>query len=72
MSGEKYDWSGENPAVVIARQDAVAVYLNPDNDIVVRRQADWPDEDDDVFIVIPRSAARRFIEALERLLLPEK
>ena len=72
MSDEKFNWSGEDPEVVIARQDAVAVYLNPDNDIVIRRQADWPDEDEDAFIVIPRSAARRFIEAIERLLHPEK
>jgi len=72
MNEERYDWTSENPSVVIQRQDAVAVYLNPDNDIVIRRQADWPDEDDDAFVVIPRAAARRFIEALERLLLPEK
>lgn len=72
MSDEKFNWSAENPQVVIAKQDAVAIYLNPDNDIVIRREADWPDEDEDAFIVIPRFAARRFIEALERLLLPEK
>lgn len=72
MSEERYDWTSENPSVVIQRQEAVAVYLNPDNDIVIRRQADWPDEDDDAFVVIPRAAARRFIEALKRLLLPEK
>ena len=58
--------------MVVHRQDAVALYLNPDNDIVIRREADWPDEADDAVIVIPRAAARRFIEALERLLLPER
>lgn len=53
---DDFDWTNENKDIVVRRQDAIAVYSNPD---------------DDTFIVIPRSGARRFIEAIERLLLPE-
>lgn len=67
---DKFDWSPENPNVIIRPQEAVAVYANPDNDIVIRRERMW-DEEDDTFVVIPRNGARRFIEAIERLLLPE-
>jgi hypothetical protein len=61
---DDFDWNEED-AVVVQRQDALAVYANPDGNLVVRQQR-WPDED--VFIVINRQQVRRVIEAMERVL----
>lgn len=65
---DEFDWQKGKDAVVVPRQEAVAVYINDAKDIVIRREKEWPIEQDDVFIVIPRVSARRFIEALERVL----
>jgi hypothetical protein len=63
-----FDWH-DDADILLKRQDAIALYTNNDNDIVIRRERQW-DEEDDVHIVIPRSAVRRMIERLERLLRP--
>ena len=59
-----FDWTD----AVVPQQYAIAVYLNGSCDIVIRRQADWPHENDDVCIVIGRHHVRDVIEALERAL----
>ena len=61
---DDFDWSDEG-SVVVHRQDAIAIYTNPDNNLVIREQR-WPD--DDTFIVIDRRFARAVIEAMERVL----
>ena len=66
---DEVNWN--SPSVVVKHQDAVAVYLSPSNDLVIRRERTRGEENDAV-IVIPRASARRFIEALESLLLPEE
>jgi hypothetical protein len=48
MSEDSYDWK-DATCTVIHQQDAIAVYLNP-NDQVVIRQHGWPDEDNRVVI----------------------
>lgn len=61
-----FNWTSQEDSVVIPRQDAIAVYSNPQGGIVIRREADFPSEDEDVFIVIDRKHARAVIEAIER------
>lgn len=63
---DDFDWS-DKESVVVRPQDAIAVYANGDNDIVVRRERSW-NEDDDVFIIISRQHCRAVIEAMERTL----
>lgn len=70
MRDDNFDWFNDK-SVVCKRQDAIAVYLNPDKDVVIRREADW-NEEEDTFIVVSRSRARAVIEAIERLLLPQE
>ena len=59
---EEFDWSAPD-VIAVKRQDAIAVYTNPNNDIVIREQR-WPD--DDIWIVISRRNVRSVIEAIER------
>lgn len=66
---DEINWN--SPSVVVRHQDAVSVYLSPTNDLVIRRER-ARDEEHDAVIVIHRAYARRFIEALESLLLPEE
>lgn len=63
---DEFKWN-DRESVVVKSQDAIAVYANDDNDLVIRRQQAW-DEDEDVFIVISRQYARHVIEAMERVL----
>ena len=60
-----FDWIGDKSAIVIKRTDATAVYINPDNDIVIRQENLM--EEDNV-IIIPRSSVRAIISALESAL----
>ena len=62
-----FNWQDNEEAIVIPRQDAIAVYANPDGDVVIRRERDW-NEQDDVFIVINRKCVHSVIEAMERTL----
>ncbi|MDI3564213.1 hypothetical protein [Bradyrhizobium sp. Arg816] len=43
---EDFSWR-DTDAVAVRQQDAIAVYSNPDGDLVIRRRRAW-DEDDDV------------------------
>lgn len=45
-TGEDFDWRNDDGLVVVQRQDAIAVYLNPAGDIAIRREADWNEDDD--------------------------
>lgn len=40
MAKDEFDW-GDKESVVVKSQDAIAVYPNPDGDIVIRRQQSW-------------------------------
>jgi hypothetical protein len=61
---DDFDWS-DRDALVIRHQNAIAVYRNNDNHIVIRCQKDW-DEEEDAFIVIDRKYAREVIDAIVR------
>jgi hypothetical protein len=62
----EFKWN-DTQSVVVKQQDAIAVYANPDDDIVIRRRQAW-DEQDDVFIVIGQTQARTVIAAMERVI----
>jgi hypothetical protein len=62
----EFKWN-DTQSVVVKQQDAIAVYANPDDDIVIRRRQAW-DEQDDVFIVIGQTQARTVIAGMERVL----
>lgn len=62
MGYDDFDWN-DSDAVVIAHQGQVAVYLNPDGDVVVRQEGDWWRKDD-AWIVVQPDKARRLCEAI--------
>jgi hypothetical protein len=66
MGANEFDWSGND--VIVRPQGGVAAYLNENNDIVIRRQAEAEVEQFDRTIVIGRGFVRPLIERLERLL----
>jgi hypothetical protein len=63
---EDFSWR-DTDAVVVRQQDAIAVYSNPDGDLVIRRRRAW-DEDDDVWIVVAQTQIRTVINAMEKVL----
>ncbi|MDF0517742.1 hypothetical protein P0R31_10910 [Bradyrhizobium yuanmingense] len=64
-NSEDFSWQDAD-AVVVRQQDAIAVYSNPDGDLVIRRRRAW-DEEDDVWIVVGQAQIRTVIEAMERV-----
>jgi len=66
MSGD-FDWYGDNAGDVVVREQAsIAVYSNPNSEVVIRRKADW-DEDGDVWIVVAPDRARALCESIMRV-----
>ncbi len=63
---DEFNWN-ETESMAVRPQSAIAVYANPDGDLVVRRRQEW-DEDQDVWIVIARTQVRTVIDAMERVL----
>jgi hypothetical protein len=61
---EKFQWYGEDAAesVIIQSVQAVAVYTNPNGEIVIRQESST--QDDDHFVVIPRSQVKVLLKAL--------
>jgi hypothetical protein len=53
-TSREFDWDAFAGEVVQHQVERVAVYENPDGNIVVRQERRW-DEDDDVWIVIARA-----------------
>lgn len=68
MNDDSADFSWrDTEAVVVRQQDAIAVYSNPDGDLVIRRRRAW-DEEDDVWIVVAQTQIRTVIDAMEKVL----
>jgi hypothetical protein len=57
---EDFSWRDDD-SVVLPQQEATAVYVNRDNDLVIRQQR-WPE--DDVFIYIQNANVMTFIDKL--------
>jgi hypothetical protein len=66
---DKFDWNDEDD-LVIPSQLAVAVYVNPKGEIVIRQQSD-PSRDEDTYVVIAKSYVPIVIAALQRHLKDE-
>ena len=64
----KWDELEPEAKVVNAARDTV-VYLNPNNDIVIRQRREYPEENEDPFLVIPLYRVRTLIDRLDALLL---
>ena len=63
---DDFDWSPENEAVIVAPQEAIAVYRNVWNQIVIR--AEDADDGVDAFVRISPEHLPRLIAALTRIL----
>ena len=59
MTDEKFSWS--NADVVIRTQPAIAVYLNPHDEVVIRQQCDY---DEDQWVFITKENLPKLIQAL--------
>lgn len=71
MSNDDFDWGGiavEGGKIVSEAKETV-VYLNKDCDVVIRQRKNWPDEQEDPFLVIPLYRVRTLIDRLDTLLL---
>lgn len=62
--GYQFDWQNETP--IIDEQKAITLYENPAGNIVIRRQADW-DEDEDLVIVVTVANAKILAKELTGL-----
>lgn len=62
----EFSWR-DTESVVVRAVNAIAVYRNPDGDVVIRQEAAIFG-DDDPFIVVPENALPRLIEALKEQL----
>lgn len=51
----EFDWYGDR-SVVVREQLSVAVYVNPNGQMVIRQQCPWERDDDSIIIVNPESA----------------
>jgi len=63
---EDFSWQ-DTDAVAVRQQDAIAIYSNPDGDLVIRRRRAW-DEEDDVWIVVAQTQIRTVIDAMGKVL----
>lgn len=63
MSKDEFDWR-TSEEIVFRTAQGIAVYRNPDGDIVIRQQAGAL-EDEDTFIVVPYGRLELFILSLQ-------
>ena len=61
-TSDSFDWF-DNECVVVPEQEALAVYPNPDGDVVIRREA-RRDENEDPFFVLRRVHAVQLAQAI--------
>jgi hypothetical protein len=65
-SENDFDWIAEDRgggSVVIREQRAVAIYHNPDGDLVIRQERAW-DQEEDAWIIINQENAQAFLDRL--------
>ena len=61
----EFSWS-DNEAVAVQSVKGIAVYTNPNGEIVIRQENDGALWDHDPFIVIPRERVADVINALQK------
>lgn len=59
---ESFDWAAD---AVVEKVEAIAVYTNEAGCIVIRKMREW-NEEDDTFVIFPRSAAKKIIAAIRK------
>jgi hypothetical protein len=59
-----FDWSKEKESIVVRSVEAVAVYSNPNGDLVIRQQG-GPLDEDDIWVVIPLERVDAVIDAMK-------
>lgn len=64
MTAPEFDWSRDD-SVVVKPQNATAVYLNEDGDVVIRQERLW-DEAEDQFVVVSVANVPAVVSALLR------
>ena len=60
-----FSWS-DDTLVVVKRVDAIAVYRNPEGDIVIRQERRGGNEDN--IVIVPGQQAYTLVESIQRLL----
>lgn len=63
MSETEFSW-GDKEDIVVRSVDAVAVYANQDGDVVIRRMADFQ-EQEDAIVVVPRNSVDALVKAIK-------
>jgi hypothetical protein len=61
MTSKDFDWYGDSESVVIRHQPAIAVYLNPHDEVVIRQEGQY---DDGHWIYVTRANALKVAEAI--------
>lgn len=61
---DEFVWAPDESAVVFKTVQAVAVYSNPDGDIVIRQQAS-PLDDEDQIVIVPSDRVEALIFAIK-------
>ena len=64
-TSDDFSWS-DDTLVVVKRVDAIAVYRNPEGDIVIRQERRGGDEDH--LVIVPGQYAYTLVESIQRLL----
>lgn len=64
MAERDWDWHSKDQgdSIVVPQTNAIAVYTNPDGDVVVRQQG-YPE--DDSIIIIPKKQAKAVADAIK-------
>lgn len=67
---DDFDWNAlDNDERIVRPARETAAYLNSDGDVVIRQRREWPDENEDPFLVIPIHRIPALINRLDRLML---
>jgi len=62
---ERFDWSSENPDIVLTHQPATAVYENPFGQIIIRQEDQYGDTENEHWLLInPEEVTKLFTRAL--------
>ena len=67
-AADKFDWSASNEDIIQHSVQGVAVYINTRGNIVIRQEANWPDDNEDTFIELTWDAATALSGRLPQLI----
>jgi len=62
---DDFDWIEARDSIVIKEVSAIAVYQNPNGDVVIRQKC-GPNDECDSFVVLPKSEITKLITAVKR------